>query len=782
MEYKTLLIANLKKHKGGLVGIFLLTLFVATALETVLSVWLNSNTYIKDQIQRVGFGDLTVWVSNISEISKLVEDIEKLPEIDRVDTQNLIFSNYTVKEQESDSEGQLITYSQSKNRYRFFKEDLTGYLQDTVEIKSGEIYVSPSMISMFDIHIGDEITFPIARSRRNIVFTVKGFYEDPFMGSSMIGMKGFLICESDRTKILSILQNAGIDALARGGAMLHIFSSDHHITVSELNSILNQNTSLANYTEFVHSKDAIAGFMLILQNAFSGLLAAFTLVLLFVVIIVLSHNISSTIKTDTVNMGILKTFGFTSFQLRLLQLFQYVIVIIIGMFFGFLLSIPFNNLVSDATITTTGIRIPTNFPFSEMLLSFAAIVFLLIGFILLKTRKIVKVKPIQAIRKETEKITLNPKRSICVLGKGIYFRLALRQLITGKYRYIGAFMISIILVFFASLIGRMNTWLGADGKGMMDAFNPADHDIGVQVFGTLNTKDAEMMVRSYTEITDTYLLAMPNVAINGVDYTANVISDPKRFHILKGRTCTNDYEVVLTEFVAANFGISIGDTVIIQGDSDSGEYVVSGIYSCANDMGDNIGMNREGYLRIGNDNPNIWCLHYFLDDTSKKALIIQDLEDTYGGDIHVYENTWSGLFGIILAMQALMIFMYGMVIIFIFIVTIMTGSKILTAEQMNLGIYKAIGFQIKHLRFTFSLRFGLLAVLGSVIGILLSSAFTDPIVSSVMKLAGISNFSSSPSLENTLLPAGIVTFLFTGFAYLASKKIEKNNLTALISK
>lgn len=782
MEYKTLLIANLKKHKGGLVGIFLLTLFVATALETVLSVWLNSNTYIKDQIQRVGFGDLTVWVSNISEISKLVEDIEKLPEIDRVDTQNLIFSNYTVKEQESDSEGQLITYSQSKNRYRFFKEDLTGYLQDTVEIKSGEIYVSPSMISMFDIHIGDEITFPIARSRRNIVFTVKGFYEDPFMGSSMIGMKGFLICESDRTKILSILQNAGIDALARGGAMLHIFSSDHHITVSELNSILNQNTSLANYTEFVHSKDAIAGFMLILQNAFSGLLAAFTLVLLFVVIIVLSHNISSTIKTDTVNMGILKTFGFTSFQLRLLQLFQYVIVIIIGMFFGFLLSIPFNNLVSDATITTTGIRIPTNFPFSEMLLSFAAIVFLLIGFILLKTRKIVKVKPIQAIRKETEKITLNPKRSICVLGKGIYFRLALRQLITGKYRYIGAFMISIILVFFASLIGRMNTWLGADGKGMMDAFNPADHDIGVQVFGTLNTKDAEMMVRSYTEITDTYLLAMPNVAINGVDYTANVISDPKRFHILKGRTCTNDHEVVLTEFVAANFGISIGDTVIIQGDSDSGEYVVSGIYSCANDMGDNIGMNREGYLRIGNDNPKIWCLHYFLADTSKKALIIQDLEDTYGGDIHVHENTWPGLFGIILAMQALMIFMYGMVIIFIFIVTIMTGSKILTAEQMDLGIYKAIGFQIKHLRFTFSLRFGLLAVLGSVIGILLSSAFTDPIVSSVMKLAGISNFSSSPSLENTLLPAGIVTFLFTGFAYLASKKIEKNNLTALISK
>ena len=100
--------------------------------------------------------------------------------------------------------------------------------------------------------------------------------------------------------------------------------------------------------------------------------------------------------------------------------------------------------------------------------------------ILLRTRKIAKIKPIQAIQKEAEKISFNPKKNVCVFGKGIYFRLALRQLITGKYQYIGAFVISVILVFFASLIGRMNTWLGTDGKGMMDAFNPADHDIGIQ--------------------------------------------------------------------------------------------------------------------------------------------------------------------------------------------------------------------------------------------------------------------------------------------------------------
>ncbi len=782
MEYRTLLKANLKKHKGGLTGVFILMLLVAASLGTVLSVWTNSGAYIRNEMQRAGFGELTAWVSGVPDTKQLIGDIESLEAVDRIETQTVIFSNYTANEQESDSEGQLITFASEENRYRFFTDDLSDYTDAPHQIQPGEVYVSPSMVSMFGIQIGDEITFPIARAGKNKILTVKGFYEDPFMGSSMIGMKGFLICENDRAEILSILQNAGIDALARNGTMLHIFSSDNTMTVSELNSMINGNTALAEYTEFVHSNDAIAGFMLVLQNAFSGLLVAFVAVLLFVVLIVLSHSISSTIEADTVNMGILKTIGFTSRKLRLIQLWQYLIGMIAGMVCGLLLSIPLSRVVSSMTLTTTGIRIPTALPLAWIALSFMAILLLLAGFILLRTRKIGRITPMKAIRGETEAVRFHPQKSVSAFGKCVPLRLAFRQLVIGKRRYIGALTVAVVLVFFASLVGRMNAWLGADGKGMMDAFNPADHDIGVQVFGDLTAEEAENMVRSYTDITDTYLLAMPGVAVNGVDYTANVISEPERFHILEGRTCTADNEIVLTEFVAASFGVSVGDTVTVRGDSGSGEYTVSGIYSCANDMGDNIGMSREGYLKIGRDNPHIWCWHYFLADTSQKAAITQALEDAYGGDVHVHENTWPGLFGIISAMHLLIVFMYVMVIVFILIVTVMTGSKILSAEQKDLGIYKAVGFGSRELRLTFALRFGMVAMIGSVIGTILASLFTDPLVSAVMKLAGISNFASAPSVGSVLLPAGVVILLFTGFAYFEAGKIKNTNPTILISE
>ena len=783
MEYRTLIKADFKRHRGSLTGVFLLILLAASALGTVLTVGVSSGNYVNQEMDRAGFGGLTAWVSNVSDMESLTGTIENLGEVGRVDTQNLIFSDYSVNDQESDSEGQLLPYSREQDRYKFFTDDFSSYQEGTPEILAGEVYVSPSMVSMFGVKAGDEISFSIARSGQDLDLTVKGFYEDPFMGSSMIGMKGFLISEDDYNMAMQIVQESGIDSLARNGAMLHIFQEDGSgETVSELNSILNENTSLPQYTEFVHSASSIAGFMLVLQNAFSGLLIAFVIVLLFVVIVVLSHSISSAVEADYVNMGILKTIGFTGGGLRRIQMMEYLSVILAGMLIGGILTVPLSRFMSSATLTTTGIRIPEGMPVGPCLLAFLVITLILAGFIALKTGKIGEVAPMKAIRGEVLAAYGGTGKFAPVRGKQLELSLALRQLTSGKRRYTGACLVALLLVFFASMIGRMDSWLGADGKGMMEAFNPADHDIGVQIFGINSPEEAERTILSYTDITDRYLLAMPGVSVNGVDYTANVISDPGRFHLIEGRTSMTDDEIVLTEFVASDLDVRVGDTVTVQADMGSGEYTVSGIYTCANDMGDNVGLSREGYLKIGQDSADLWCRHYFLADSSQKTAVTEALQEAYGGDVHVHENTWPGLFGIISAMQALMVFQYVMVIVFILIVTAMTGSKILSAEKRDTGIFKAIGVTSGQLRTAFALRFGLAAVPGAVIGTGLAAVLTDPLVSAVMKMAGISNFSSSSTIGNTLIPAVAVILLFMCFAYAVSWKIKKVDLAVLITE
>lgn len=52
----------------------------------------------------------------------------------------------------------------------------------------------------------------------------------------------------------------------------------------------------------------------------------------------------------------------------------------------------------------------------------------------------------------------------------------------------------------------------------------------------------------------------------------------------------------------------------------------------------------------------------------------------------------------------------------------------------------------------------------------------------MMKLAGISNFASYPTVGSVLVPGLSVVLLFTAFAYLAAGKIRKTDLTVLITE
>ena len=335
MEYRTLLKANIKRHKGSLIGIFVLLMLVSVSLTTVLTVWNNSGSYVRGEMSRLGFGDLTAWVSNLTDEKLLTDEISSLKEVDSVGAQEIIFSEYEIGDQESDSEGQLITYNSEQYPYKIFTEDLTGYQSESAQINPGEIYVSPSLCSMFDVSVGDTVTFPIARNGMDKTFTVKGYFEDPFMGSSMIGMKSFLICGQDHDEIANVISRAGNNGLARAGYMLHIFQrEDNGLSTAQFSVLLNENTRLQTYVEFTHSREAISGFMLTLQNVFTGFLLAFVVILVLVSMVVLSHSIGSAVEQDYKNMGILKTIGFTSGKLRKIQLLQYSVGILGGMVTG----------------------------------------------------------------------------------------------------------------------------------------------------------------------------------------------------------------------------------------------------------------------------------------------------------------------------------------------------------------------------------------------------------------------------------------------------------------
>lgn len=481
MEIKTLLRANLKSHKGTAAGSFFLLLLVGISLCATLTVWRNAGNYVRGEMERLGYGDLTAWVSGLEDVSVLAEEIAALEEVDSVGIQSLLFSEYEVGEQESDSEGQLITYNPEQYPYKFFNEALTGYIPAPAEIAPGTLYAPASLRSMFGVKAGSSITFPIARSGGDAAFTVAGFYEDPVMGSSMIGMKGFLICEADHEAIAAMIGQAGVDALAREGFMLHI-TQKGSLPAAPFNALLNQETSLSQHTEFTHSFSAMAGFMLTLQNVFTGLLLAFVVIFLLAALAVLSHSISSAIQQDYRDMGILKALGITTSALRAVQALQVLLAAGGGMACGALLAMPAASFLCGMTVTTTGVLVPAGLPIGLCLPLLLLLLATVCGFSWLRAGKLKAVSPLVAIRSGMEKGEWK-KSPLPLRKRGLAFWMAARQVLVGKVRYAGVCLVAALLVFFAGLMGRVDSWLGPNGEGLMDAFNPADLHIAAQPMG-----------------------------------------------------------------------------------------------------------------------------------------------------------------------------------------------------------------------------------------------------------------------------------------------------------
>lgn len=781
METFTLLRAGIKRQRESITGVFILIFFVSLALVAAITVSVNSGGYIRQEMERLGYGDLTAWVSGKADIYALATELESLSDVEDVGAQPLIFAGYTIAGIHSDNEGQLLAYNVGQYPYHILNDNLNGYT-DTTVINPGEIYISPSLHSSYQVAIGDKIEFELSRNGGDKVFTVKGYFEDPFMGSSMIDMKSFLISEADYVSISETLsRTSDFDILGRNGAMLHIKqSSGSTQPISALNSEINKHTSLGRHTEFVYSHSSIYGFMMILQNIFTGFLIAFAMILTLVSLIVMGHSISNAIEQEYKDMGILKTIGCTTGRLQLVQLLQYAVGILGGLLLGLLCAIPVINSAARLTITSTGVLMPSGIPYSFCALVLSAVACITGWFIFLKTMRISEIKPIRAINGIVENGATRLKAKSIISQKWLSFHLAIRQLLSGKKRYFGSCVAAILLVFFASVVGRIETWLGPNGEGLMNAFSVAEHDLGVQPMSDVDMGEIERVIASYSTILDTYELAMESVRVNDVDYTANVISEPERFHLLSGNTCTEDNQIIITEFVAADLGVNIGDSVTVSKGSGSQSFTVTGIYECANEMGANIGMNRNGYARIADVNDYIWCYHYILEDGTVNDDIMEYLLTVYRVELHLHTNSWSGLDGIVNTMRFLTLFMYAIVAVFIFVVIALTGSKLLHAEQSDLAILKSIGLSSHRLRFSFAIRFGIVVAIGSVFGIIASCLLADPFITILLKLFGIGEFHSVLGFQSGTLPAIAVTTLSAVFAYVSSYRIKHVDLTSLI--
>lgn len=763
-----------KKQKFPIVSIFLMMFVLALFLFSSVVLYDSGKNSVVEEMNRLGFGDFTVWVSNHPK--DLVNDISKISEVGTVTEQKIIYAGYEINGKYSDNEGQLMVYEENIP-YHFIKEN--GEKTAKIEIEQGTIYVSCGMQSLYNVKIGDTITFELTRNSGKKKFRIAGYFEDAFMGSSMIDMKSFLINTSDYNQLCKEIQKVNEnDRLAKEGAMIHIAKAlGRGFSDTEFYQRLIEETELAKYTEFTYHKDSILSYMLLLQNILAGFMIVFSIILFFVCMIITVHSIEMVVIQERKDMAILKTIGLPGKIIQKVYLLLYGSSAVCGIFLGVLPCKWCAGRIAKSMVSSTGMLIDIRVPFEKIIPVLVVLVVWNMFVLWRKTSKILGIHPMQILQEtRVKKRVISPIRK-----KYLSCDIAIREIRANKKKYIALCLISIVLTFFLGIISHMNTWLGRNGEGLMNAFSVAEHDLGVQPFhSSVPMDEIERVIHWYSPITKQYELAMESVTVNGQEYTANILSDAKWFHILKGKA-PEGKEILVTDTVVNELDVDIGDFVKVSAAGKMEEYQISGIYQCANGMGNNIGMSTSGYSQIGDITGFIWCKHYILEDGSMRDYAYEYLEKHYK-NIDVHTNSWSGLDGIVSIMHWMIAAVYIISAGIMLLTTALLANKMILSEITDLAIYRSMGLPEKKLRLSFALRFFLVAMLGAVMGTVLSALFSDRLIGMVFRSFGIGEFKTAFCLPGSIIPFLTVPLTFIFFAWIFGKKLKTVNMIGLMEQ
>lgn len=780
MRNLTLIKANMKRGRGTYPGIGLLMFLITVSLGAVLNILSSAKSYNEKELVRIGYGDIAVWVPAAYDSGGLVNQVLAIEETERVEQEEILLAAYRVNDTENGSDGLFACYD--AKRYKVFDDGITGYMEKPFDLKEGEVLVSPSFASLCGAEIGDILEVKITGDADVTGFRIAGFFEDPMGGSALMGIKTILMREADMHQLKGACESAGDLALGIPENVFYISRKpDSGISTGEYQRLLNERTDLQQVSSMSYTRTNILGFMLILQNIFAGVLLLFTVVLFAITMVVIGHSLKSGIEQDYVDLGILKALGYSKTKLRQVQLLQYFSVILAGVLPGIPVSVLAAKQLVRMTVTVTGMLTPVKLPTGIYLAVLLAILLILAAVIVAGTAKIGRIRPILAIRGGREDVYFKSRISAPVYKKGLSFWLALRQVVSGKKQYFNVCLAAALLVFFLSLTGRIGAWMGPDGKGLLNSLDVAPYDLAVRYEEDIK-EEAEEFIDSRAGLEGAYELSRLHGMVNGLDYQVYWISDPGYYNILEGRACKYENEIVITDYVAKDLGVNIGDSVEVSYRESSREFLITGFYQCANDVGANVGISSEGFRRLAGEEETGNAVYYLLKEPEAAKELTEELIARYGDGLTPVENSWSGISAVLAVFDALEILMYAITVIFILVVVFMTEKKVLYQEKKNLGIYKAIGFSSRRLRLSFALRFCIAAALGAAAGILCSGCFTDPMAEPMLKIVGISSFSSRLTLFPMLFPGALVTLLFFAFAWFSSGEIKKVEPGILIAE
>lgn len=781
MEIFTLLKANMLKKKGAFISIMILMLLITAMMISVISVKYNYNKAIDNSFDSLG-SDVLVMIRKHNLSDELLDNIENHEYVEKVNKYYSIGSSYTVYNGNKDNNCYFLR--ELPEEIKIYNDKTNGFIKEKRKINPGEIYLPLGSKDKIKCELGSNIDITFTKEVTK-TFKIAGFVEEPFHGASTIGWKQVFVNNED---IVELENRIGEDKKNFYFYVLEIFKKDDcNLSSIKFQRQINLDTKIISMSIGSIYKDQSKNYATMIPEIVINVVIGFSILLFVIVMIVVSHNISTEIEMDYTTLGILKSQGFTKNKIRLLYLLQYIISIIAGILIGLIGAIPIEIIVGNVCKNITGILSNNGLNFMAILLYTIIVLAISAVILYIKTIKIGKISPVNAINGGNNDIYFNNRLNAPISKKGLSLSLSFRQFTSAIKRYISTILIAALLVFCMITTTLVSNCLSS--KDTLRNMGVVEADITLIAKNRENFEgfeEIDRFVESTGYMQEKNSAANLYTSIEGENVLCEVVEFSEYLSptILKGRAPLYDNEIVVSKFVADELDLSIGEEATVTFGKKSNEYIITGLYQSSTDGGYVYAMSFDAAIRNGATIEN-YSRYYVLNNRDKIIELSKMISDNYPNIFEVYydtSNTSSAYSAYKSIVDIVNIIIYSFSIIFTLIVIKMICTKAFIEEKTTFGIYKALGFTNKKLRLQFSLRFLVISIIGSLIGVILSLFFTDDLLNLIFSLFGICKVSFVYTPLSIILPFVTISACLFVFAYLLSGKIKKCDARELIAE
>ena len=294
---------DIRKRKSQAAVIFLLSFLITLLISTSVSVLWQSQEQYDEAAARMHLPE----VINIfnkgqhSDADEVTKNLQKQPETEEVMKENILLLR----------ENQIVRF---KDDSWFSSGTIIRAFPDQYSLTEGTrkrdgIYLPITLKDSKHLETGDIVTLKLSGQIKK--YRIAGFFEDPFLGSTMTGFKQLFLDRKTYEKL-----SKTTEALNYKSTMVSLWTN--HDTGKDFTSRikeLNGKTGFARQgTEYIE-QPLIKMSAMALTDIFLGLIFLFSLLMLTVMLITIRYLIASSLEDDYKKLGILNALGYSKRKL-----------------------------------------------------------------------------------------------------------------------------------------------------------------------------------------------------------------------------------------------------------------------------------------------------------------------------------------------------------------------------------------------------------------------------------------------------------------------------------